>query len=192
MAYYLFPHQHLKPIYDEQRLRELQLWADVSKSTSWWWPYSNGIVAAERPSRIRRDGDLLHSDDSPAVEFRDGWQHWAIDGITVDEQIVMSPGSQTVEQINGDENEERRRIRIERFGVLRYVESSGSKVVETRKNEVENTYEILVETLHGQRLMTHCPSTGRRYFLSVPDRVETCEQAQRAIWGVDFNIIGRT
>ena len=105
----------------------------------------------------------------------------------------MAPETQTIEQIHGDDNEEVRRLRIERFGVLRYIEESQATVLDSRRNDIENTYEILVQTNAGLRLATHCPSTGRRYFLAVTDDVKKCEAAQKSIWGgQEINIIGRT
>ena len=157
----------------------------------WMWDRRD-IFILRRPKEICWEDGELHNESGPSVTFSEYLKMWAINGVTVDEQIVMQPETQTIQQINDEENEEVRRIRIERFGVMRYLEESESKVIDSRRNEIENTYEILVDTPQGQRLVTHCPSTGRRYFLSLPDPVETCEQAQRALWGVECNIIGRT
>jgi hypothetical protein len=140
------------------------------------------------------DEARLHCTDGPAVAWSDGFALWSIEGVPVDEQIVLHPETQTIKQINQEQNEEVRRIRIDRFGWLRYLEESGSTVIDCGRNDIEQTYEILAETPVGQRLITHCPSTGRRYSLGLPgDRVKTREEAQARLWGDrNVTIIGRT
>ena len=159
----------------------------------WMWS-KNMVFILRRPREIHwqsTDG-VLHNDAGPSVYYSSCFALWHLEGVAVDRQVVMHPETQTVTQINNEKNEEVRRIRIERFGVMRYLQESDAAVLDSRRNEVENTYEILVETPYGRRLVTHCPSTGRRYFLSFPGEAETCESAQRALWGIDANIIGRT
>jgi len=194
IAWYMFPHKFLRNIHSDSDMEHLNEWDSVFRSCCWWWPYENTTIVAERPASIvRNEEGLLHNESGPAISWRDGWEHFALEGVNLDRQIVMAPESQSVQQLESEENEEVRRIRIERFGVLRYLEESNSSVVDTRRNDIEATFEILANTPNGQRLVTHCPSTGRRYFLSIPEQVETCEQAQAVLWDDhDMRIIGRT
>ena len=167
---------------------------EVAQSANWWLPHKHICWVSERHHVLHGDDDgRLDCNDGPALAYPDGWSIWSIRGVRVNEQIVLHPDTQSISEIDSEENEEVRRIRIERFGVMRYLEESGATVIDSRRNDIENTYEILADTKHGQRLVTHCPSTGRRYFLAIPDRVENCEQAQRCLWGnITCNIIGRT
>ena len=113
------------------------------------------------------------------MRCRDGWKLWSIGGVSVDEQIVMTPETQSVAQIDGEGNQERKRVRIERFGWERYLAESLAKVVNERRNDADNQTERLYMTGDGRKRLVVCdPSTSRRYALGVPREIETCEQAQ--------------
>ena len=77
----------------------LDRWAEVARSCLWWWPYRGLCVACERPEELHLVDGRLHHDVGPAVRFRDGWSVWAIDGVRVDEQVVLRPETQRVGQI---------------------------------------------------------------------------------------------
>jgi len=141
------------------------------------------------PTKILRE---LHCDDGPTHEWSDGFAIWHINDIAVDEQIVMNPESQTIEQINKEENADVRTIRIERFGWSRYLEVSDAKEIDFRDNDVEGTKEALYATDQGRRFVVTCP-TGKVPTMGVPDEVTTCEEAQRWLQGdKPFNLITRT
>jgi hypothetical protein len=73
------------------------------ENVGWIFPFQNICIVCDRPAVKWRNG-VIHSDDSPAVEFKDGFKIWAIGGVTVTEQIVMSRTTETIEQINSEEN----------------------------------------------------------------------------------------
>lgn len=95
----------------------------------------------------------------------------------VDEQIVMSPQSQTIEQINNEENQEIKRVRIERYGWRKYLEAVNAKVLNVSVNSF--SMESLMDAHNMKILCTYDPSTGRIYALEVDPECQTCEQAQR-------------
>ena len=136
----------------------------------------------------------LHNESGPSVSHvLKCATLWHIDGIQVDEQIVMHPDTQTVEQINSEHNEDVKTIRIERFGWLKYLDAVGATLIDERQNDVEGTLEQLYTMDDGsRRFVATCP-TGKIPVLGVPGSIETCERA--ASWVNPFasaNIIGRT
>jgi hypothetical protein len=136
-------------------------------------------VVSRFPKTVKWDNSRLHCEDGKAVEFASGWGLWAIGGVAVDEQIVMRPETQTLKQIESETSEEVRRIRIERFGWMRYLKESGAKCVKDRFNERDNQREGLFVLGDGRkRFVVSDPSTGRRYALGVPREVTDCESAQ--------------
>lgn len=169
-------------------------------NASWCWYHDLVAAISDRPERILRDDQgRLHSESGMALQYRDGWGLWMWHGVAVDEQIIMRPETQTLEQINSEENAEVKRIRIERFGWERYLTAVGAAVIDRRRNDVEGTREALMRAGDMQALVCHCPSTGRVYALEVPMEVQTCEQAQGYLWSGSrlladrqINIIGRT
>jgi hypothetical protein len=147
--------------------------------------YHHDVAAiADRPCTLLRNSrGALHCESGPALAYRDGWQLWRIDGIEVDEQIVMRPESQKVAEIDGEQNADRRSIRLARFGWPRYLKETGAACIHERKNDVEGTREALFQSRDGsRRLVATCP-TGRVFVMGCPPEVQTCEQAQNYLAG---------
>ena len=160
-------------------------WADIAKSCCWWWPYKGVCIISDRPEVCRLENGVIHADDGPCVRFRDGWSLWAIRGVVVDEQVVMRPETQTLAQIRADDNLERKRIRIERYGWARYLDEVGAEVLDERNNDIEASREALLRSSDGELvLVARCPSTHKVFHMEVLDpAVTTCEQAQTWLHG---------
>ena len=180
----LFHRDELGARHDPHVSACLEQWAEVARSCMWWWPYRGLCVVCERPTELHLIGGRLHCETGPAVRFRDGWSVWAIDGVRVDEQVVLRPETQSVGQIRGEPDPEVKRVRIERYGWTRYLMAAGATIVDRRRNDVEATHEMLVRFPDGETLLVcTCPSTARVHGLEVPRRVRTCEQAQAWVSG---------
>lgn len=194
-AYYNWPHIALRPMHSPEECERLQWWLDLAKSTGWWEPYDGFVIATERPELILLDEEgRLHCENGPALRCRDGWSVWCIHGVDVGEQIVMRPETQTIEEIEGENNQEIKRIRIERFGWGRYIQETGATVAHKRYNERDAQWETLYVLKDGtKRVEVSDPSTGRKYFLGVPRETETCEAAQTFMsFGLDARAVHRS
>jgi hypothetical protein len=131
----------------------------------------------------------LHNENGPAVAWPDASNFWYIDGHRLNElgeKIVMAPKLLTIEEISRIANEEERRIAIDRYGWGEYLEKSGGKVIDYRENWVDNTVEVLIAPPDNDaalvtsagfrrraeplRMVLACRSTGRKYFIAVPER----------------------
>ena len=164
--------------------------SEIAQSANWWIPHERICFACERPHILHRDENArLHCEDGPALSYADGFSVWAIHGVLVDEQVVMHPETQSLDQIAYARNEEQRRIRIDRFGWPRYLAESGATVISARRNDVDGTEERLMRLKNGScRLLCSCRSTGRIYAIGVPRDVATCEEAQH--WMVGGSSVG--
>ncbi len=155
----------------------------------WCWhcpfviPYDNIVMVSKRPVEIHWQDEVLHNNDKQSIKFADGWGVWTVNGVQVDQQIVEFPESQTIEQINKEENEEIKRIRIERFGWTKYLKQIDAKVIEHRYNNIEGTEESLMHGNNLRVLVCACPSTKRIYAMEIPQEIETCENAQQWLRG---------
>ena len=173
-----------------------QAWESLAYLSGFRWLHSKFVMVCRKPVSLKTvlEGNvyLPHCNDGPSHQWADGWSLWHLRGIAVDEQIVMRPDTQTVKQINADNNEERRAIRIDRFGWPRYLKETNATLLDHRHNQVENTKEALVATRGHGRLIVTCP-TGRVFALGVPSEAKTCEQAQNWLGGgKKRNVIART
>ena len=163
--------------YDDEKYRMFQQHNRIVQS--WIW-CDRAIYVLTKPREVHwGDDDTLSNESGPSYLSRDGlFSMWHIGGVQVDEQIVLSPETQTTEQIQKEDNAEVKRIRIERFGWQRYLEETNAAVRDKRNNEIEQTKEALFVCDDIQVLVGACPSTGRVYSLEVPTEIETCEAAQ--------------
>ena len=93
-------------------------------------PFERVCFCSDRPREVHWQDGLLHNEVGMSVRYADGWGVYSIEGVRVDEQIVMHPETQTVEQLNSEENEEIKRIRISKFGWHRYLEEARAEVVD--------------------------------------------------------------
>ena len=152
---------------------------EVAKVCGWFAPYDKAVVLTDRPCEIHRRGIQLHNEEGPSVLYRDGFCVWSLNGVRVDEQIVMRPETQTTDQIRSEQNEEVKRIRIERYGWEKYLDDVGAKEIDSRKNPIELTNEILYKTDDGMKILVcACPSTAKVFSLEVDPEIMTCEDAQ--------------
>lgn len=132
---------------------------------------------SEKPTVCSLSDGVIHSEVGPAIEYADGFNVWAIEGIRVDEQLIMRPESQTIAQIEGEENEEVKRIRLNRYGWQRYLQETEAQVLDV---SVHAWMESLMQTKDGITVLcTYDPSTGRPYALEVDPSCKTCAEAQR-------------
>lgn len=142
-----------------------------------WTLRKEYVFLRPQPTFVNDAGEL-HREDGPALDAGEGYRFWFINGVECDEQIVMRPKTQTLEQILQDDNEDRRSIRIDRYGWVPFLGLIKAKAIDERSNDVEGTYEVLYETPYGNRLVPTCP-TGAIPSLGVPNHIRTCEEAQQ-------------
>jgi hypothetical protein len=129
------------------------------------------------------DSFQLHNESGPACAFPDGYSIWLLNNVSVTEQIVMRPETQTIEEIRNEPNEEVKRIRIERYGMEKYLAEIEAKLLDRRTNHIEGTRELLYKADDMVFILCICPSTGKDFCLEVDPGIRTCEDAQRYLSG---------
>jgi len=174
----------------------LNYFITLASNTSLVYMHNDTVIFSRKPTEIHLENNQLHNESGPAVLFADGFEVYSIRGNRVTEQIVMRPETLTVEQINEELNSDVQSIMLDRFGWERYIDESGSKIVDSRRNDIENTLEVLYETnKFGLRLVCTCP-TGRVFVKGIPNtkQCRTCESAQNWLAGdrKQFRTIART
>lgn len=189
LSYYDFFINEASIILDKKIINLIEL----AKVCGWWYPYKDIVVIQQRPSLINFEDGLVQSTTGPAIQFPDGYSIYIIDGIRLDEQIVMRPETLTIHQINSEKDQDKRSIMIDRFGWPKFLQESNAECIDKRDNYIENTKEALFMSDNGNRLVVTCP-TGRVFALGVPSSITTCEDAQSWLGNEEekVNIIART
>lgn len=166
----------------------------VSEGLHFVWVTEKRLIFCERPYTLTvNDEGELHNEEGPCLAYHDGLKSWFINGVAVDEQIVMDPQSQTVQTIQSDSNNDRRSIRIRRYGWPRYLSKINAKVLEEGANDVEGTYEVLYSTPEGYNILLATDPASDIVSLPVPTECKSREASR--LWlngGQKYNVIGRT
>ena len=150
------------------------------------------IFVSRNPVEVNWEDDNLSSKTGMSARWADGYGLWTIDGIPVNRQIVEFPKSQTIEQIDNEENADVRSIRIERYGWIQYLQKTGASIIDERHNDITNQKEVLFRTYKNDtRLVVTCP-TKRMFAMGVPETINTCEDAQEWLSSGAFQEIART
>lgn len=103
----------------------------AARATGWWWPMEHVVVAAERPTEAHRDdAGRLHSADSKAIVWPDGWGVHIWHGVRVPDWVIETPaGELSAWSADREQNVEIRRAIIERMGYERYLQDAGRELV---------------------------------------------------------------
>jgi hypothetical protein len=168
---------------NQEKLEKFLLWSRCC-------PYvlfnEETVYVSRKPVEIHyNDAGQLHNENGMSCRFADDWGIWTINGVEVDEQIVMFPETQTVKQIRNENNEEVKRIRIDRYGWDRYFEEINAKTIDERDNYIEGTKEFLLRSDEDNMtaLLCVCSSTAKIFVLEVPPNIENCFDAQMWLSG---------
>jgi hypothetical protein len=186
-------------------------WA-LRRSCNWVMDYGSFVFCCERPAEIHYQ-DLgtgttryrLHNENGPAVRFHDGWQMHVLSGVGVPDFVVEKPHLITTFKINREQNQEVRRIMIDRFkfgeqpsGIAAYVIACGAKRISHDERwgtlwrfrnaqlarsmgEIEDETYVMLEVVNRS---PEPDGSFKRYYLRVPPNMRTAHQA--AAWTFGF------
>jgi len=159
---------------------------EISNHCGGYYPFDDVVIITEKPTSIHTDNNLLHNDSGAAVEYSDGFEVYAIEGVPVTKQIVCDPTSITIDQIHKELDIEVQRIMISQYGVSKYLFDTGSQVldVDVLMLEGSSIRTLIIDSLGNKWLIGSDGSTGRVYHMSVPDESISCSHAHRLISGI--------
>jgi hypothetical protein len=111
---------------------------------------------------------------------------WA--GINVDRRIAFHPESILIEEVLKEQNAERRRGLLDRYGYGRFIQDANAEILD-RDTDPGGERQLLRVKLEGDEnlvaMSCFCPSTGRQYIIRVPPTTPTCRHAAAWIAGFD-------
>lgn len=144
---------------------------------------------------VHMDADKkLHNLKGPSMRFC-GFKTYHVEGVRVTAKIVEFPEHLDEFDIEECKNNEVRRIIIKQMGMEKYLEVGKAKILDIDSHKFNFT-RCLYTSKYGTFMQCVCPSTGRVYWLYVPDTCATCEQADEflrsGLWLKNGKQIGRT
>jgi hypothetical protein len=163
-------------------LNEIRPLINLSKYVGWWWPFEDMVFLTTKPVFICCDDQgRLHHGNRMALEYSDGFGIYSWHGIRVSEQIIMKPETITLDQVVKENNQEIRRIMLDRYGWDRVLCDLHACVEhEDNTGKLISTYR-LGEYLAGEDeiakfVLVVDPSTNRKYSLRVPPETKTARE----------------
>ncbi len=134
---------------------------------------------SRRPRDIRfNSSGQLHCDGNAAIEWRDGWKQYYLNGIQVPEEIAVPPPENVNPQlILKERNVEVRREIVRKIGIERVMQKLGGRVIDSW-----NGYELITLQIPDMQtrpiyLKMRNPSIGTYHVEGVPPRITTCKEA---------------
>lgn len=165
-------------------------WEDITMSCGWWYAFSGAVICLEKYEEIHLDAqNRLHREDGFAVKYRnDSGGEFFWHGQNVPAKVIMAPETLTVDEISKETNAEVQRIMVERYGPGKYMQDSGSQLIDADGGlgKMGSAPRALYQDKTGQKWLVGTDgSTARVYYMAVPPEVNTCQEAHQAIGGME-------
>jgi hypothetical protein len=113
--------------------------------------------------------------------YPDGWSIYAVHGVGVPEYIIKTPQKINVKDIESEQNQEIKRVKIDIYGKDRYLKDSGGKLIHQdglgklwRKEINGDEPLVMVEVINST---PELDGSFHTYFLRVPPHIETAQAA---------------
>ena len=141
------------------------------------YPLDDFCICCQKPVKISMKDKKLHCDGGPAVEYREDFKIWCLNGVSVPQNIVETPAEDLdCSLILKEKNIEIRKEIIRKIGIERILTELGGEVLEQDAN-----YALLNLDLKDGRKRPYLkmlnPSTGAWHIEGVAVGVKTIGEA---------------
>jgi len=163
----------------------------LAKACGWWLPCNGVAFVADRPTEIHVDSEgRLHSHETAAIKFSDGWQYWASHGMQLPMWIIESPEKITAEKIQNERNVEIRRVMIELFGFENLLDALNAQEVDRNPDPHVGTLWMIEqeddEDIYLLEMRNSTPEpdgSWKTYVIRVPPTVTSAQHANAWSYG---------
>jgi hypothetical protein len=167
--------------------------ADFCQSAGWsmlFWDYA---LVSERPKAIHRNGNQLHKDGGLAVEYSDGWGVYALHGIQMRAEHVLTPANQIKpETVLAEKNVDARRELLRKVGIERMLAKLPHKRLDHRGNYELFSIKLSAQVSDARYLKMTNPSVGVFHLEGVPAECDTVQKSlnwRNQNWHEDAEIL---
>ena len=189
LAFYRFA-QSIGVKYSKKDAKALDIMEGISTQCEWWFPYDGIVIASERPTSVRWDGERrLHCETGPAVEYADGYELYSWRGISIPAEWVKHgpPASKDIMRI---ENTEQRRIAAEMRGWHNILPEIGAILIDAHANpQVGELWQADLPDNGPERFLKVQCGTGRTFAIPVGMEFATAREANAATYGIAPQIL---
>jgi len=150
-------------------------------------------IISARPTKLVVDADNRpHCEDGPFCEWADGTRLWSWHGVRVPGWVIEHPELITADDVTAEQNEEVRRVLVERMTPEKFLAESKAEVIDM---DFEGTATgsaaraLLRDKTGGVWLVGTDGSTKRTYYMPVTPTIKTCRAAHEERCGFDERLI---
>ncbi|WP_156829767.1 DUF6745 domain-containing protein [Methylovulum miyakonense] len=168
----------------------LDILEKLSTIPGWTWWHSDVFVVSQKPCLLKLDNEgRLHSENTPAIQYRDGWSLYYWHGVTVPENWIMDKGSIDPVTALTWENVEQRRCAAEIIGWDKVLSQLNPTVIDTDSDPmIGQLLEVDLPDSGAEKFLKVLCGTGRHFCLPVPPEMKTAMQASAWTYGLDDQI----
>jgi hypothetical protein len=163
----------------KDKLAKMMTCFDMFMSGGLFLSYKDTCFVSEPHSQLLFDhSGRLHSDTQAAVSW-DGYEAYFIANVRVPDHVIKEPHKITAREIENENNQEVRRVMLERYGIDRFIYDCGA--VEVQRDE----YGILYKKQKNNGMLSFVKVVNgspepdgsyRNYILLVPSSVQTAKE----------------
>jgi len=123
----------------------------------------------------------LHCEDGPSLSYPDGFSIWAWHGLRIESRIIEKPETITVSEIDGASNAELKRVKMQRFGLSRYLLESNATEIHRDdfgilyRKPIQNDEDLVMVKVVNST--AEPDGTFKDYFLRVPPTMKKAKEA---------------
>ena len=141
-------------------MEKMQLLISIGESCGWWFVAGQTAVCVERPIKmVFNEKTGAHCADGPSIQYPDGWAIYVLNGITVPEYLVMTPGHLLDPKCILSEKNASVRSEIEKkIGPERILSGLGGKLIDKWHDPAIGEwcdYELYELTIPGMSVKPH-------------------------------------
>lgn len=126
-------------VVDQNKLETLKLLSKLGEHAFWILPLKNGAAFCERPTRLVMRSGRLDYDHDAAIEFKDGWKHYYLNGVHLDEQTWSDIVNEriTLENLGKITDADVRAVAVQYLRADCLLEQVKAELIDTGKRGVE-------------------------------------------------------
>ena len=177
---HLYMRNKLPDLYSKENDIKLTYWEDILDSAYAFVIYDNICFVCQHPTSQRLDEEgRYHNALGPSLTFEDATEIFSWHGRNVPRHIIEEPDRITIEMIDEERNIELRTILIDRYGISKFLEDSGARVIQQDQygtlfeRHFNNDEPLLVVMVKNST--PEPDGTYKHYFLRVPPTTLTAK-----------------
>lgn len=139
----------LNQIENPSELQKLQ--KELAPHCSWWIPFKNHLFICDKPKTICFQENQFHNPNGPAIELRCGHKVYILNNVAINENVVLNPQSITIENIENEWHDPRKKIYIQAYGLEKFLQEKTISKIDQQNYIVQlKNKKYLIKILDNQ------------------------------------------